>query len=79
MPIYEYRFVDVEGNTRTVERTFRMSEYPQEIIVQDGEEVYTAALTVSRNASMASNWGQWYTPSDLPATNHPGLVKGYGQ
>jgi hypothetical protein len=77
MPIYIYKFSTPDGD-RTVERVFPMSSYPQEITVQEGDEVYTAKLTPALTARMAGNWAVKNMASDLPPENHP-EIKSPGQ
>lgn len=73
MPTYEFRYTDAEGVSRTVERRFNMSEAPQTIVVQDGEEVFMATRIISLTAKMASNWAINASDNDsgLPAPNAP--------
>lgn len=64
MPIYTYRTEDGE----TVERVFKMSDYPQTILLNDGRE---AKLVISLTAKMAINWEVRGTSSELPPENAP--------
>lgn len=74
MPFYEYRYTTVQGQSRVVERKFKMGEAPETVVVQDGDEVYTAERIISLTARMATNWEVKDTVSDLPPENSPLLT-----
>jgi hypothetical protein len=71
MPRYEYEYTNAEGTTKRVEQIHPISEYPREITVQEGDEIYRATLVISLTAKMASNWTVRDTASDLPPENAP--------
>lgn len=72
MALYEFEYTNIEGQTKRVERRFKMSERPDTIQVQEGDEIYTAKFVISAHARMSRNWDS-YEPSDLPPVNHPML------
>lgn len=72
MPLYEFAYVNAEGQTKRVEKLMKASERPDTIQVTEGDEVYTAPYVISGHARMVTNWDS-YEPSDLPPVNHPPL------
>jgi hypothetical protein len=71
MAIYEYRYTDVKGKAKTVERRFKMSEAPSVVVVREDATEYIAERIISRTASMKLNWEVKGITSDLPDENSP--------
>ena len=70
MPIHEYRYTNYEGQTKTVERLFKMGKAPKTITVEEGDEVYTAERIMSAPANTTSLW-RADSGHGLPAPDHP--------
>jgi hypothetical protein len=70
MPTYTYEYETPDG-PRRVERRFKMSEYPQEIEVEETDgTAYTAHLIMSLISR--GDWGRYeIATSDLPPIDHP--------
>ncbi len=64
--MYEFEYVDSAGNTQRIERRFKMSEAPQEVIVEGTDKRYVAKRVMSLTARMSVNWEVKNTASDLP-------------
>jgi hypothetical protein len=74
MPTYSYRYINRDNEVKTIERRFRMREYPNTVQVKEGEVAYTASLIIEAPGKMATNWGRWNDgPSDLPPPSYPGI------
>lgn len=69
MPMYEFEFETLDGETKRVTRRFSMQEMPTFIKVEDGGNTYIADRVISLTAKMASNWSVKDTVSDLPPEN----------
>lgn len=72
MPIYVYRYTTADGETKTVERVFRMSERPDEIRVRDGGQEYLAfhAIQAPGIQGVSNREEHRLNPSDLPPVDY---------